>query len=315
MCYHVTLEICCEEEFSNSFPNTLLLVRFFVLCHAARIAWALQELEHGGPPRPPMPLVCIKNCPNYDPEYIRLERVFFTRCENCVKTKGPEKYGLNDDDMPIIIHRDRLLRDQLHAAVALKPYDEVVLRLYTDFNIHQRWILSGSRWIVAHIPIGGNDPLGPNPTYDLEGVRWWLEQRIGGIRQDVLDWLKSLPPSTFGPDEPQSSSVMERCPSLASESPLPDEDLDSLFDGEDDEDDEDEDDGDKDDEDDRPRSRASVNSDSSMEGYEWYDNWAEHHAYLPAKCTYEEFRALQASRRQGNSQPQGLTGVIPEAKQ
>ncbi|KAI1661119.1 hypothetical protein F4813DRAFT_399193 [Daldinia decipiens] len=296
MCYHVTLEICCEEEFSNAFPNTLLLVRFFVLCHAAKITWALQELERGGPPRPPMPLACTENCPNFDPAYVRLERVFFTRCENCVRTKGPEKYGLNDDDMPIIIHHDKLLRDQLHEAIAFKPYDEVVLRLYIDFNIHERWILSGSRWTVAHIHIGGNDPLGPNPTYDLEGVRWWLEQRIGGIRQDVLEWLNSLPPSTFGPDGPQPSWAEKRCPSLTSKCPSLDEDSDPSLNGEDDEEDDTEDD-----EYYRPQSRASVSSDSSMEGYEWYDNWAENHPYLPTTCTYEEFRALQASRRKGNS--------------
>ncbi|KAI0849104.1 hypothetical protein F5Y00DRAFT_236612 [Daldinia vernicosa] len=312
MCYHITLEICCEEEFDNAFPNTLKLVRFFVLCQAAQIAWALQEIEHRGPPRPPMPQVCTKKCPNFDPDYVRFERVFFTRCENCVKTKGPEKYGLNDEDIPIIIHHDKLLRDQLFEAVASKPYDEVVSRLQADFNIHERWMLSGSRWVVAPILTGGNDILGPNPTYDLEGVGWWLEQGIGGIRQDVLDWLKSLPPSTFAPNKPQSLSAMEFCPSLASESPPPNEDPDPLFDSEDEEDAED---SDKDDKDGRPQSRASVKSDSSMEGYEWWDNWAEHHAYLPAQCTYEEFRELQRSRRKGNSQPQDLTEAIPEAKQ
>ncbi|KAI0135787.1 hypothetical protein F4814DRAFT_454835 [Daldinia grandis] len=298
MCYRATLEICCEEEFSNAFPNTLQLIRFFIICHAAKVTWSLQEFQRGGPPRPLVPLACTENCPNYDPGYIRFERVFFTRCENCVRTKGPQKYGLDDNDIPIIIHRDKLLRGQLHLAVASKPYDEVVWRLYIDFNINERWILSGSRWVVAHIPLGGNDPLGPNPTYDLEGVRWWIEQGIGGIPQDVLDWLKSLPPSTFDPDESQTLAE-NRCPSLASKSP-PDEDPEPSSNSEDNEN--------ENDQDSRPKSKASVvSSDSSMEGYEWYDNWAEHHAYLPATCTYEELRELQASRQQGNSQPHGST--------
>ncbi|KAI1469813.1 uncharacterized protein F4812DRAFT_469869 [Daldinia caldariorum] len=273
MCYHVNLEICCEDEPSNAFPKTLAVLRFLVGCHAARVAHKLEEHASGCP----TPLPSAEECPNYDPEYIRFERIFYTKCAECLVSKGPQKYGLNGYDMPIVQQNENLLLDQLVNAVQTRPYENVVLRLPEEFNIHERWMLSGSRWTEAHV-IDQGDPLGPNPTYDLEGIRWWVEQGVDGIDPDVLEWLKGLPLSIFYPDEPRKSlsDVDNSSDSDANEEGI-------------------------------PRSPASVQSDSSMEGYEWYDNWAEHHAYLPAQCTLEELRALQASHRIANSGASGPT--------
>ncbi|KAI1481857.1 hypothetical protein F4774DRAFT_407733 [Daldinia eschscholtzii] len=282
MCYKVNLEICCEDEPSNAFPNTLEVIKFVVVCHATRVAHKLQEFVSGGP----IPTPSATECPNYDSGYIRFERIFFTKCSDCIVSKGPQKYGLNEQDIPIIKHHQKLLREQLADAVKTKPYGEVVWRLSEEFNIHQRWVLRGSRWGEAYMVHEG-DPLGPNPTYDLEGVRWWVEQRIGGIHPDTLEWLEKLPPSVFSPDKPKSI-VGENPPPEDSD---PSSDTDPWSDN-------------GTDEEGVPRPASSVQSDSSMEGYDWYDNWAEHHAYLPAQCTLEELRALQANHQLGNSYAQ-----------
>ncbi|KAI1801537.1 hypothetical protein F4811DRAFT_574036 [Daldinia bambusicola] len=274
MCYHVNLEICCEDEPSNAFPKTLAIIKFLVRCHAARVAHKLEEHEAGCP----TPTPSAEECPNHDPEYIRFERIFFTKCSECLVSKGPRKYGLNAYDIPIVQQNENLLLQQLAIAVQERPYEDVVLGLPEEFNIHKRWILSGSRWKEAYV-IDQGDPLGPNPTYDLEGIRWWVEQGVDGIRPDILEWLKGMPLSIFYSDEPeeQSSDSDLGSDSEADEKSVP---------------------GSKG----ASGSPASVHSDSSMEGYEWYDNWAAYHAYLPVQCTLEELRALQASHRIANSE-------------
>ncbi|KAI8960087.1 hypothetical protein F5Y11DRAFT_349840 [Daldinia sp. FL1419] len=164
MCCQVTLEICCEDEASSSLPTCLGSPRFIVLCGAARAVQGSQELKNNSSPNSPKPMSIARACPSFDGLYIRFERVFFTRCKQCVVNKGPQKYGLNINDIPIVFKYDELLLHHLTEATYNTPYQELVLKLAEDYGIHQRWMLLRGGWVKAPKPTP-EDPLGPNPPY------------------------------------------------------------------------------------------------------------------------------------------------------
>ncbi|KAI1453287.1 hypothetical protein F4805DRAFT_461942 [Annulohypoxylon moriforme] len=113
------------------------------------------------------------------------------------------------------IEYNRLLREELTLALHQRPYTKLVQTFPTEFGITQRFVLVGCRWTEAP----ETNVLGPNPPLDceLDGLRWWYAQGMGGevddeiakrfnalnypahlMTQNILNWMDWFPSN---PDE------------------------------------------------------------------------------------------------------------------
>ncbi|KAI0891544.1 hypothetical protein F4806DRAFT_500906 [Annulohypoxylon nitens] len=159
-----------------------------VLCRTAEIYRQI-EITSGEPE--PEPIPSGKKCVDFDEKYVRMERVYYTKCEDCCK-----EIAAADPDMEPTMPStySLLMRESLVHAVATRRYAALVRVLPTEFNIKQRFMLSGCRWVEAPQP-KLIKALGPHPPVDteLEGLQWWYEQGMcGKIHDEIVEWFNSV---------------------------------------------------------------------------------------------------------------------------
>ncbi|KAI2623085.1 hypothetical protein GGR54DRAFT_596550 [Hypoxylon sp. NC1633] len=223
MCRHISVELLCADEFTHVFPFTLSLIPLII--SPCKDVMRVRELEQAqidadsDDELDPLPPVWIhaSRCPNFDLDYVRCERIFWTSCGCCIKSQGDKVEGFTDEDLHNVVQYNRLLVIDLVKTLQTRPYEELVRVLPTEFGIKRRWVLSGSRWVEAPPPTE-DDAIGPDPPYDskLDGLQWWLEQGMGG---EVDDEIWRVMRERYGPIRPKDSSGRRNPPKASADSP------------------------------------------------------------------------------------------------
>ncbi|KAI1414499.1 hypothetical protein F5Y13DRAFT_188160 [Hypoxylon sp. FL1857] len=213
MCFCLSFEICCEGNNCLVSPYSLKVSQVVVLCYQATLARGHELARNEGPIPPAREFA--NRCPDYDPQYTRCERVFWSSCEHCVRLIPiiRKDANISEDDIVIFLEYNRHLREDLGSRLLSRPYKDLVRAMPSEFGISRRYMLSGSRWVRAPEPTL-RDALGPNPPFDseLDGLKWWLEQGFGGegdieiwnqfctlyaapdaSTQTILNWIEGLP--------------------------------------------------------------------------------------------------------------------------
>ncbi|KAI2608191.1 uncharacterized protein GGS25DRAFT_264405 [Hypoxylon fragiforme] len=191
MCRRINLEVCCEDEPSHAFPHTLGIKNVISLCGAATLEQSLELIPRTTTTTGAQyfPHAYAYDCPSFDQTYVRLERIFWTTCDVCVRRRYGGLADVTEQDLEITCARNRLLYGQLQRALEERPYADLVRAFPAEFEIHRRYVLAGSRWREAPEPAPPpHDPLGPDPPLDaeLEGLRWWYEIGMGGaVDQEI----------------------------------------------------------------------------------------------------------------------------------
>ncbi|OTA85453.1 hypothetical protein M434DRAFT_36132 [Hypoxylon sp. CO27-5] len=225
MCNWLSLEICCCQP-THPFPYTLKLCRCMVLCRPIARDFKISVAMNGKVVRSVEDFG--SRCRNYDKEYLRCERIFYSTCEDCTRRISPTVPDYDEVvDLPIYLSFQQLLREELAKAVQNKLYQDLVRVLASEFKITERFMLKGSRWVKAPTPTK-EDPLGPNPSYDskLNGLKWWLQQGFGGqvhnklwkdfcgnnypadpFGRSIQDWVVPLSSYTRNPPSAGTGSV------------------------------------------------------------------------------------------------------------
>ncbi|OTA67955.1 hypothetical protein K449DRAFT_453598 [Hypoxylon sp. EC38] len=199
MCNWLSLEICCCQP-EHHFPYTLKVCQCMVLCESIARDFKLDVAVNGGVVRPAEDFG--NRCRNFDEKYLRCERIFWSSCNDCTRQIALNMPEHEEDDILMYQEFQRLLRQDLTTALENRLYKDLVQAFAPEFNITERFVLNGSRWVKAPKPTK-EDPLGPNPPYDskLDGLKWWLEQGFGGQVHNQL-WKRfcgdNYPADPFG---------------------------------------------------------------------------------------------------------------------
>ncbi|KAI0009056.1 hypothetical protein F4779DRAFT_618032 [Xylariaceae sp. FL0662B] len=203
MCRWIHLEVNCAEKFSQQFPKTLKTTTLLSPCQAA--VQARQDENVGRDA-----LAYAYNCPSFEPNAIRLERIFYTRCDDCVKRAAP---NLDEESMEIELKTQRLFRQDLLEKLSKTPYEQFIANIcYQEYGIQRRYVWNGSRWLLA--PQGSEeDPLGDIPLDNtLEGLQWWINQGLAEQFRDIGDYI-------FNPIDLTSSASHHSNPPSPGDSP------------------------------------------------------------------------------------------------
>ncbi|KAI0099578.1 hypothetical protein F4776DRAFT_676579 [Hypoxylon sp. NC0597] len=235
MCNWLSLEICCCQD-EHPLPHTLQVCNCMALCDPVARDYKLDVAVNGEAAHPPEHFG--SRCRDYDKKYIRFERIFWSTCNACTVKIASKVAGSDEDDALMYQEFQRLLRVELANAIQTRQYKDLVRTFPTEFSIHERFLLKGSRWVKAPEPTD-EDALGPNPAYDkkLDGLIWWLEQGFGGKVHNELwrnfcgsnypadpmglgirSWVVSLPPERR-PYAPFGARSMSSLPSTTSFEP------------------------------------------------------------------------------------------------
>ncbi|KAI6082137.1 hypothetical protein F4821DRAFT_264195 [Hypoxylon rubiginosum] len=196
MCRNVHLEICCDDQdlhpFYSAFPYTIRAVNIIALCQerlqdiaengssdiedeydvADQYMAMMRREKHGthksrsrgstnlsGPPRPHNR---AKPCPYYRPNYVRNERIYFSKCDDCVRAKGALVKGFTEDDLQINLEYNNCLLEDIMNGVRQKEYFQLVRDWFFEYEI-RRYICVGVKWYIIGPPPPGSLTLRPDP--------------------------------------------------------------------------------------------------------------------------------------------------------
>ncbi|KAI1767457.1 hypothetical protein GGR53DRAFT_463354 [Hypoxylon sp. FL1150] len=139
----------------------------------------------GGPPRPRNRAL---PCPRYKPNFVRNERIYFSMCDNCVRTRGAQANDFNEMDLQICLEYNHGLLESIMNGVREKEYFQLVRDWYYGDGI-RRYICIGARWYIIEPPNPNSLTLRPDP--DPEHPEYealcLVPSSVNDIPEQVLD--------------------------------------------------------------------------------------------------------------------------------
>ncbi|XXH00696.1 hypothetical protein Hte_007046 [Hypoxylon texense] len=216
MCRNVHLEICCEDQelhrYFISFPYTLRTANILALCQDQLYENQLQKEANPELDDPDLKgiytvLEPTEGCFLYNPNYVRDERIYFTTCDDCIRTRAAAAHDFTEQDLQINLEYNHILLQVMMDSIRQKEYFQLVQDFYFEFGITRRYILYGLRWYELALPDPDSLTLQPDPPYVFDFPATWMLSQI--MTDAMLDQVGNEFRESLRPVERRVESWLE----------------------------------------------------------------------------------------------------------